>query len=247
MRVAILSTPRSGNTWVRRVLADLYDLAEIAVHDPAEIPAELPSRVILQLHWYREPGLQRWLREHGFRILVIARHPLDVLLSVLHFVRHEPETARWLDGNAELPPGLGQASPTSPLFAEYAQSWGAENLLGISTAWWQDRDALRTRYEALVQDPQQAFGSLIARLGATHKPLDAALERARLAVWQATWNHHGWRGQPGLWRALLPPRTAWRIYRRHARVFHVLGYKVAPYMLSARYAEHRWRELAIDR
>jgi hypothetical protein len=58
MRIAILSTPRSGNTWVRRVLADIYDLTELAVHNPADIPVEIPERAILQLHWYREPSVR---------------------------------------------------------------------------------------------------------------------------------------------------------------------------------------------
>lgn len=37
LRLAIVSTPRSGNTWLRKLLASMYDLPQIAVHTPREI------------------------------------------------------------------------------------------------------------------------------------------------------------------------------------------------------------------
>ncbi len=244
MRLAIISTPRSGNTWVRTVLADVYGLSQIAVHNPAELPAKPPERVVVQLHWYREPSLQAWLHRHEFQVLVLARHPLDVLISILHFVRREPETARWLEGNAELPTGLGSACPTDPVFESYALSWGAENLLGVSYAWWHEPHAIKLHYEDLVRDPLIAFGQMIAVLAPGHQPLEDALQRSRLAVWQATWNHHGWQGKPGLWKSLVTPRTATRIYLRHLRLFRTLNYSLEPYVLTRAEARRQWAKLA---
>lgn len=106
LRVAIVSGPRSGNTWVRSVLSKALDLVQIGVHNPLDIPAALPKRLALQIHWYREPNFQAFLRSNGFRVAVIARHPFDVLISVLHFVRYEPMTDRWLEGNAAIPTHL---------------------------------------------------------------------------------------------------------------------------------------------
>src|SRR5258707_11314411 len=55
LRLALISTPRSGNTWARALLANLYDLVEIPVHRPDEIDWEnLPKRCVIQLHWYHE-------------------------------------------------------------------------------------------------------------------------------------------------------------------------------------------------
>src|SRR5205807_380982 len=136
LKIAIIGTPRSGNTWVRRVLTQALDLKEIAVHNPRDIPVLLPERVALQIHWYREPNFQTFLRSNGFKVVVMARHPLDVLVSVLTFIRHEPLTARWLEGNAEFPPDLAGHPPASPSFVAYATSWGAENLLSVSYQWW---------------------------------------------------------------------------------------------------------------
>ena len=52
LRLAIVSTPRSGNTWLRKLLASMYDLPQIAVHTPGEIARQsLPPKVILQIQW----------------------------------------------------------------------------------------------------------------------------------------------------------------------------------------------------
>ena len=109
LRIAIISTPRCGNTWVRVVLSDILKLEQLAVHNYSELES-IPDRAIVQLHWYREPRFQCFLRDYGFKTLVLSRHPLDVLVSILNFIRHEPLTARWLEGNAEIPPSLDRAT-----------------------------------------------------------------------------------------------------------------------------------------
>jgi hypothetical protein len=53
-RIAILSTLRSGNMWLRRLLGAIYDLEELSANTPAAVPwNELPKACVLQLHWYR--------------------------------------------------------------------------------------------------------------------------------------------------------------------------------------------------
>lgn len=244
MRIAIVSTPRSGNTWVRGVLRDALALPEFAVHNYRDLPPVLPAQTILQLHWYREPGFQALLRESEFKVIVLGRHPLDVLLSVLHFVRREPLTARWLEGNAQIPANLSQETPTSKGFERYAMSWGAENLLSISYQWWFEASAIRVRYEELVLNPEASFRKLISDLGGGSTRLGDALAANSLEVLQATPNRHGWQGTPNLWRQLIPPAVARRIRDRHARVFETLGYRVPRYFLTRRHAQQVWSHLS---
>jgi hypothetical protein len=66
-RVAIVSSPRSGNSWVRCVLADILELKQIFVHNCFQAPLILPDNCILQLHWYREPNFQDSLRSNVMR------------------------------------------------------------------------------------------------------------------------------------------------------------------------------------
>ncbi|MGP8120044.1 MAG: hypothetical protein ACLP8B_05890 [Xanthobacteraceae bacterium] len=245
LRLALISTPRSGNTWVRSVLADVLGLHEVAVHSPREIPTGLPERVVLQLHWKRERDFEDWLAKEGFRILALARHPLDVLLSVLHFVRKERQVDRWLDGQALIPPALSSATPVSSAFRQYALSEGAAALLNVSASWWSKEGVLRARYEDLVAAPEVEFGRLVAALGGSERSLQQALARFRLEFFQSLPNRHGWRGQSGMWRQLITPLAALQIYWRHRADFRALGYDIRPYLLSARSALSNWNAMEV--
>ena len=198
MRIAIVSSPRSGNSWVRSVLSAAFGAEQLPVHNYLDAYEKLPEKCILQLHWYREPNFQRFLEENGFRILTLARHPLDILVSVLKFSRHELETARWLEGNVEIPMDLGECSPASVNFLHYATSWGAENLLSVTYQWWHDPKAIRVRYESLVANPEKSFRKMAVELGLDDRDFSLELSRFNLAYFQALKNRHGWQGRPGL-------------------------------------------------
>lgn len=246
LRVAVISTPRSGNTWVRSVLGDILKLEQLAVHNYTELKS-IPERAIVQLHWYREPCFQRFLRIHGFKTLVLARHPLDVLVSILNFIRYEPLTARWLEGNAEIPSSLIGQAPVSKEFLRYATSWGAENILAISYQWWHDPDAVKVRYEELVQSPSGALLNLARLFDPAARDENGAISRFSLRFFQKLPNKHGWQGRPGLWRELILYFDARRIYKRHKHVFDIMGYSVRPYWLRRAHALARWAELTTDR
>ncbi len=244
-RIAIISTPRSGNTWVRSVLARALDLDQLTAHSLYDLPTELPHRLILQLHWYREPKFQSFLQANGFQTLVLARHPLDVLLSVLHFARGEAEVAYWLGGDAGLPADMGASEPMSKVFRVYSTGQGAANLLSVSYQWWQEPTAVTARYEDLVREPAKGFERLVAALGGGREhSLKEALSIDWLSVFQSLPNRHGWHGKLGLWRELITTDMALRIYFRHRRVFQRLGYSI-PITLRARHAaERNWKRLA---
>jgi len=223
-RIAVIGSPRSGTSWIRVVLARALGLAEIPVYNWSELSIQVSHRCALQIHWYREPNFQKFLRENDFKVIVVARHPLDVLVSVLHFIRFEPETTRWLEGNVEIPRRLAGSAPTSEAFKEYALGWGAENLLSVSYQWWHDRDAVRLRYEDLLGDPTGYFGDILKTFSFPPEKLAEVLQQANLKYFQNMPNHHGWRGQAGLWEKLIPSDLAIEIYQRHSRVFSTLGY-----------------------
>lgn len=243
MRLAIISSPRSGNTWLRRVLADGLKLHEIAVHNFLDIQ-EVPDRCILQIHWYREPNFQAFLQRNNFRVITLSRHPLDVLLSVLRFIRYEPETARWLEGNCAIPETLKEATPTSGAFLEYALGFGFENLLSVSYQWWHDEHAIKVRYEQLVTNADTEAQRLASLLDASEEAILTALTQNPLSKLQATPNRHGWMGQPGLWRDLIPSVAADAIQVRHRILFERMGYAIEQSFLTDADAERQWAQLA---
>ena len=50
-RIALLSTPRAGSTWLCHLLARVFDIPFSAVHNPADVDwTRLPGELLLKLH-----------------------------------------------------------------------------------------------------------------------------------------------------------------------------------------------------
>ncbi len=219
-----------------------YGLEERSAHTPDELDWEtLPERCALQLHWRRTPEFRKRLRRHGFSVAVLARHPLDVLVSILHFAPHEPQTARWLDGEGGNEEPLLGADPASPAFLAYATGPRAKALLSVTPEWWEHADA-RIRYEDLVADPPGELGRVVDELGGAPAVMPAEAVRAasfsRLRD-EAT-NMHFWQGRPGLWSEIVPTRYALAIASAHPEMLD-LGYSVG---VDAPTARARWSAIA---
>jgi Sulfotransferase domain len=230
-RFAVVSSPRSGNTWLRRLLAELFGLHEEAVHTPWQLDWDgLPERCVVQLHW--PPG--RWFTElldnHGFHVCVLVRHPLDTLISILHFAGHEPETARWLDGAGGDERAILGADPCSQAIIEYATGPRARALIDVSARWWERDRVVQLRFEELIAQPVAELQRIVGLSGVQPvTSVERALEAVPLSrMKRETTNEHFWQGQPGLWRRLLPAKHAEAVaapYRRHAKRF---GYDLTP-------------------
>jgi hypothetical protein len=246
-RVAIVSTPRSGNTWLRHLLSVAYEIPTIAVHNPRDLDwSTLPADCILQMHWHPIPSFLTRLEEHQFRIVVLARHPLDILISILHFSLHEP-TARWLEGEEGNERSIYGAMPCSSAFVQYAGGRRARALLSITPEWWNLTGALTVRYESLVRDAQGELGRLVNEIGGeVKKSLCNALAATtipRLRV-MAQNDHHFWQGKPGLWKNLLTAHEAIEIARAHAGTMQTLGYPCDPDpLLDRAQADANWINL----
>lgn len=183
-----------------------------------------------------------WLHHNGLRVLTIARHPLDVLLSAVRYSRGAPDVRQWLDGATGLPadiPGSG-----SQEFLDYCLSEGAERLLSVTAEWWEYPPIIRLRYEEVVRAPYQALGSVLVSLGGSDELLGQMLRKLSIARMRNTPNRHGWRGEPGHWTSLVASTDAEAIQRRHAAVFETLGYDVPPYVLSRTVAQRNWEAIA---
>ena len=158
MRLAVVSTPRSGNTWLRGLLAGLNGLQQRAVHDPGEIDwAGLPDRSIVQVHRPRTEEFARELERDGVRVVTIARHPLDVLVSILHFSRREPNTRHWLLGEGDGEAVIRGAAPGDAAFEAFAKSPRASQLLAVTSSWWNEPGVIEVRYESLVSSPHPCW------------------------------------------------------------------------------------------
>lgn len=87
------------------------------MHRPNDLDwGKLPENCVVQIHWHKISEFSTLLETHGFRVLTIAKHPLDVLISILHFLMYEPQTACWLDGEGDGESYIFDKSPASSEF-----------------------------------------------------------------------------------------------------------------------------------
>ncbi len=227
-RIAIISTPRSGNTWLRRLLSHLLSAPELAFHTPSEVPwNELPENCILQIHWPLTSAFVDLLNHSKFHVVVLSRHPLDVLLSILQFSPHEKETSRWLDGAGGNENCIHNVTPSSQTFLDYCLSERAKALLSVSLQWWVAPSVVTVKYEALVEDPLvelRRIATLFTDQVSELKIEEAVMANSFSFLQSISTNNHFWKGKPGIWQELLPAATANRIAIFHEENFRVLGY-----------------------
>ena len=246
-RVAVIATPRSGNTWLRGMLAAMTGATEIAHHSPDDIAWDsLPAAVALQIHWPPTHALVTTLARHSFRVVTISRHPLDVLISILHFCRHEAQTSRWLDGAGGNEEGLKGAAPQDDSVLAYARGPRFRSLLGVTASWWDRADAT-VGYEELVADTPERLRAVAELMGArTGLPelRRIAESRALDAMRPTSSNHHYWQGNPGGWRRLLPADRAEALAAPVADILESLGYRMDPDAgLTSADARRNWEEI----
>ena len=235
--------------WLRRLLGAVYDLDDLSADTPAAVPwDDLPEACALQLHWPPTGPLVEQLERSEFSTVALARHPLDVLVSVLQFAQNEPRTARWLngDGGTELP--LLGSEPCSDAFRSYATGPRAGALLAVTADWWRSPtlDA-PVRFEELVAAPDAVLERVTEQLGGSAAAsVTQATERVTFESLQTeTGNGHFWRGRPGQWRSLLTADDAAAVKRAHPFAFAGLGYEAdADPRLTEEEARANWRALA---
>jgi Sulfotransferase domain len=248
VRLAVMSSPRSGGTWLRLLLEGIYAVPGLSVPNPAALDWQsLPSECVLHMHWHRTPALARMLDDEGFRVVSVIRHPLDLLVSVLQFCLHDDSPLQWLGGENGDERSIRGVLPNSPAFIRYACGPRAAALMDVNREWRPAPGALQVRYEELVADTPRGLRRIEATLGKpTRRPAaavaaDATIPQLRKRTGVA---HHFWQGRPGLWKQLLTAPAAERIALAHSLYCAELRYACHPDLgLTAAQADANWLAL----
>ncbi|HEY9210837.1 MAG TPA: hypothetical protein VIO56_05450 [Methylotenera sp.] len=244
LRIALVSTPRSGNTWLRLILGDIYELEHFAVHSPDDLNFDkLPKRCIVQLHWQRSAEFIEYLKKYGFIIVTIGRHPLDVLISILQFCTREPQTAFWLCGEGGDERGIVGKTPLDTEFLNYAKSSRASNLLSVTCDWWNFSTA-RIQYEDMLAEPEYALSLFVNNIAAPVNDIASSVRKYRFdQLKSSASNGHYWQGKCGIWERVLPLNYALDIFECHRPIFDTLGYPVSAIRLEDEVYLSNWRKL----
>lgn len=232
------------------MLTDVLGIGNWAAWAPGEVAwDDLPPDDSMAMHWRWSSAFEGFLRQRGFRIVVTARHPIDVLLSILQYAQSDPTTNRWLEGEAGDERALtAGVTPLSVPFVDYALSWRAAALLDVSVAWSRRCDAL-IRYAEMVRDPIPEIALLLRTLNLTPKAdIAAVLEKHSPANTNRRTPGHFWQGTPDLWRRLVIPELAYAIRDRHPSAFTAFGFSCEPDPdLTTKRALENWRALTAAR
>lgn len=104
LKILIVSSPRTGNNWLKAIFAHLYNLPARDILSPApnlsptkqaelerfgidlEMLENLGSKWVAYSHFHLRFPFIEWAKKHGIKLVTTVRHPADTLLSLYHFV-----------------------------------------------------------------------------------------------------------------------------------------------------------------
>lgn len=90
LRILLLSTPKTGNTWLRNLLSTAYRLPQLTVtawpFDSSVLDRE-SGGWITHHHYAPSPAILDWIDRNRVVLITTVRHPADILVSMYHHVR----------------------------------------------------------------------------------------------------------------------------------------------------------------
>lgn len=210
--IYVCGYPRSGTTWITRLLAQCLDSPALSwsvkndvrkprFRDPAvEGLSRRGPYVVRHGHWKaRQPEMR------GQKVLVVHRDPRDVAVSCFHYFNfHKPD-----GGGIERCVGqvCGEKGAGLAFVNVDGRGWGGY------TASWEENGAPSVRYEDMVQKPEEEIWRIARKLG-----VDVQVS-VQEAVHEHTFAHRAKtnkdktmrKGIAGGWRTVLPRDLGRRI------------------------------------
>ena len=216
MKILIASTEKTGNTWLKLLLAHIYELpATYLLPDFSVAQADsLGDRWIAHQHFLPEPSLLAWAAAKKVRLLTTIRHPASTLVSLYHYCHNYPQS---YEHEYEIAHALKTELPTSGKPADDRVTDGElirilqRRLmcdLCISISWMVSGWSTIVRYEELHSDPIASLGKLTASIHPVSTArIEEAIKQCQLETLRekyATDRGFFRRGSIAEWRTVLP-------------------------------------------
>lgn len=219
LKILIVSTPKTGNTWLKSLLALAYDLPVVEFpmpefwHDfePEQFD-KLGPRWIAHQHLPPYQSFVDWTHERNIVLATTVRHPGDTLVSLYYYVRNfagktciDPQTVRLLVPESK----EAQSSPIE--IYDGLEAYVRRKFfkaLNFSIAWLQRGLSYGIRYEDLWYFPLETLQALTNKIHPVPEPTlknavaKSRIEQMRINVGE---DRHFFRGGGvGGWRSSLP-------------------------------------------
>ena len=230
MRIAIISSPRCGNTFLRLCLSKLLNLETNAFHNPEDFPKKFPEKFIFQLHWGLEEDLKNFLFDENFKIITLTRNPLDIFISILRFIKYEKEVEKWLNGNLQLKQAIFKNyEPNDLQFINWCSSEYAKKILDVSLKWSNLNKIHSIKYENLVLNLEKELNGIYKFLNIKHINYKEAVnifKKFDINYFKSLPNKHGWKGKINNWQTYFNIKNAQTIYDYHSTFFNFFKYEL---------------------
>lgn len=201
MRIVVASPPKSGNHWIKCLLAEIYDLVVIDGERKERITAEslpawvaqgsFPDGSIIHIHNRCTASLCDAIDAVPAHLVTIVRDPYDVFVSLYHWTQQRAQ--RGLDQRQGRPRQamVGKAID-DPEVLDYLASEFAANL-EQAKGWLHGGRAHVVRYEALHADPLGELTRLTNAIDpAPPEHVSAAIDACRADVMRQASEKMAW-------------------------------------------------------
>ena len=241
-RILIAATEKTGNTWLKYLLAHIYELPTPYIsQDFSEAEADsLGNRWVTHQHFLPERPLLDWAAKTQAHLVTMIRHPADILVSLYHYC------CNYADHYKE-DPGISQAlAADAPARQETAglphHVVDGELLrilqerimcdLNISISWIRSGRSSVVRYEDLRVEPLQTLSTLAESIASVSSDrVEKAIEACDIKVLRDNYaidTRFFRRALIGEWRSALPIHVLRRFAEEEPfrSQLSFLGYKV---------------------
>jgi hypothetical protein len=217
-RILIAATEKTGNTWLKLLLSQIYDLPTpyISQNFSEKEADSLGNRWVMHQHFLPERPLLTWAARTQTHLLTMIRHPADVLVSLYHYCCNYPDhykedlaVTRALAADAE----ERQATADLPhhlVDGELIRMLQDRIMcdVNISISWMLSGRSILVRYEDLRLEPVSTLSALTASIAPVSRDRIAqAIDGCDIRVLRDSYaidSRFFRRALIGEWRSTLP-------------------------------------------
>jgi hypothetical protein len=242
LRILIAATEKTGNTWLKLLLAQIYDLPTPYISENfSESEADsLGNRWVTHQHFLPDRPLLTWAARTQAHLLTMIRHPADILVSLYHYCCNYPDHYK---GDVAVAAVLAADAEERQATADLPHHVVDGELLrllqerimcdvNISISWIRSGRSSVVRYEDLRVESLKTLRALTASIAPVSRDRIAkAIEACDIQVLRdshAVDSRFFRRALIGEWRSVLPSHILHRFAKEEPfrSQLSFLGYKV---------------------
>lgn len=248
--ILLSSVPRSGNTLIQKVINDVWGIPSTSAHSMDDIDFTLtPEILLLQVHQPYIKAMDKYYKNFDFKVINLYRHPFDILLSMLNFIRVDQQVIYWRDGAVfKNTDDFAGVTPTDELFVQWACSNSVLQVMNISHSWEGKPQTFSARYDEVINDLPVVIVRLAKFLGRNNTASREYINSLHNKKLPGIAAHHKWRGLNEGFYELLPSSVLKKLNRCYNNHLKQTGYDV---MLSRAYsqqeAKNMWNKTTVHR